>query len=102
MNEDQKVGTLIIVVAATLIAIALVLSKAWGAPGVSLYLFEFSFEFDDSVEHVVVYTRYVLAVFLLIAGYGVARYLSLFPPLFRRSKPIEANTEETSDGNRVV
>ena len=82
MNEDQKTGALIIVVALTLIVVTLVLSQGWGNPNVDLFL---HFQYGDStLDAVSVYARYVLAPFVIVAGYGAIRYFSLLPPIFRR------------------
>ena len=96
MSPDRKTGTLIIVVAVALTAVTLVLTKGWGIPGVSLYLLEFSYENDyGSNEYALVETRYVLTILILIAGYGVARYLSVIPPIFRRRHGNETKDEES-------
>src|SRR2546423_12078040 len=48
----------------------------------SLFLFEFSLDFNsdgfrdpDNIFRAVVWTKYVLAILIVGAGYGVARYL---------------------------
>jgi len=82
MNEDQKVGALVVAVAFTLIAVTLVLSQGWGHPSVSLFLhFQYGESYSDAIT---VDSRYVLAPLIIVAGYGVIRYFSLIPPVFRR------------------
>ena len=86
MNEEQKTGALIFTVAFTLMAVTLVLSQGWGNPRVDLFLhFQYG---DGAMEEVSIYTRYVLAPLVIVAGYGAVRYFSLVPPIFRRqSRP---------------
>ncbi len=82
MNEDQKVGALVFAVALTLIAVTLVLSEGWGHSNVSLFLhFQYGESYSDAIT---VYSRYVLAPLVIVAGYGAIRYFSLLPPIFRR------------------
>lgn len=88
MNEDQKAGALIFTVALTLIAVTLVLSQGWGNPRAELYL---NFQYGDS-SLVFVYSRYVLAPLVFVAGYGAIRYFSLVPPILRRQP--KRNDEE--------
>src|SRR6266850_433779 len=101
MNEDQRAGTLVILVSVVLIAVALICSHGWGTT-VELFLFEFTLDFNsdgfrdpDNIFHVVVWTKYVLAVLIVGAGYGIARYLSLIAPIFRRkARPFSRAGEE--------
>ena len=95
MNEDQKTGTLIIIVAVALVAVVLVLSKGWGVPGFSLYLHQFECEYnpDPTKSCLVIETSYVLAVLILAAGYGVARFFSVIPPIFRKRKSPTPDSE---------
>jgi hypothetical protein len=89
MSNDRKVGALILVVAVTLIAVTLVLSEGWGRPGVSLYL-SYLFLYggggplDDYYGAGRIPSRYVLVPLVMVAGYGVIRFFSLIPPIFRR------------------
>lgn len=94
MNQNQKTGALIFLIAATLIVVALVLSEGWGRPGVSLYL-DFLFlyggggVFDRYYEVGRLPTRYVLALLVAVAGYGAIRFFSLIPPIFRRRSQVK-------------
>lgn len=82
MTPDEKQGLTIIVVASTLIAILLVLSKGWGTTYVlgtsfSSPLALFTVEWNE--ESFSFYTKYPIAFLVLIIGYGAARYKSLVP-----------------------
>ena len=95
MSQDQKMGTLIIIIAVSLVAIVLVLSKGWGVPGFTLYLHQFECEYspDPTESCLVIETRYVLAVLIFVAGYGLARFFSVIPPIFRKRKIPTSNSE---------
>ncbi|NDB70325.1 MAG: hypothetical protein EB015_20435 [Methylocystaceae bacterium] len=83
MNQNQKTGALIIIVSVVLMVITLVLSRGWGFPGIPLYLLLYE-DKESLLNSWLIDTSYVLAVLIAIAGYGVARYLSLIPPIFRK------------------
>ena len=83
MNDEQRTGTLIVAVAVTLIIMTLVLSQGWGAPpGVGLFI---NVQYGDTwLDSFTIYSRWILAPLVAVAGYGVVRYFSLIPPIFRR------------------
>lgn len=82
MKEDQKAGALIVAVAITFIAVTIVLSEGWTRSDVRPYIvFQYGETFLDSI---VLETRFLLAPLVIVVGYGVIRYFSLIPPLFRR------------------
>ena len=92
LNEDQRVGMLIVLIAVVLIGVLLVCSHGWGLP-TELWLFRYVWEFEpgpggwqDAPLLIVVRTKYFLGVLLLVAGYGLARFLSIIPPIFRGTK----------------
>ena len=88
MNPDQKAGTLIVVTAATLIALTLVLSVGWGNPNFDLQLAHFEYKSDEGgTDYFIVYTRYVLAALIAVVGYGIARYFGVIPIIYRKTKP---------------
>jgi hypothetical protein len=92
LSEEQRVGALIFLVAAVLMAAALVCSNGWGTR-VDLYLFEVNWRSDDgfidpdifgSQIRFTVWTKYILGLLVLLAGYGIARFFSLIPPVFKK------------------
>ena len=83
MNQDQKVGALIIVTAVSLMSVALLLSNGWGIEGVPLHLYKYWSEDEYGMRQLVlVKTGWVLAPLVLVGAYGVLRYLSVIPPIF--------------------
>ena len=96
MNPDQKAGTLIVLIAATLIAMTLVLSDGWGIPNFNLQLVRFEYKSDEGYgnDYFIVYTRYVLAALIAVVGYGFARYFGLIAAIFRKTKPSKTTKEE--------
>ena len=88
MIQNQKTGALIVIVAVVLMVITLVLSQGWGIPGSTLFLLIYD-DKENFMNSWLIKTSTVLAFLIAIAGYGIARYLSLIPPIFRKSQPGE-------------
>lgn len=91
MNRDQKDGVTILLVSITMILALLVVSDGWGIQGMPLVWFDSSEigwlrEYrHDTWQQTFMYrisqTRYIIAFLLFNCCYGVARYMSLLPPL---------------------
>ena len=90
MNEDQKAGALVIVIAITLIVVMLLLSNEYGKDGpLALFAWVTSNTDDYGFNHFtthIIWFQYAIAPLVLVIGYGVALYFSLVPKLFSGSK----------------
>lgn len=101
MNAERKTGALIVLVAVVLAVAALVCSDGWRT-AYPLWLINFVYQYGDysgEAVRVVVLTKYVVALLVLVAGYGIARFFALIPPIFIRrpnrdfpSTPVDKNS----------
>ena len=91
-TKDQRDGASILLISATMVLVFLVISDGWAMEGIPLVWFDSSsvswlIELRyDAWQRTLIYwisqTRYVIALLLFISCYGVARYMSLLPPVF--------------------
>ena len=87
MDENRKIGAIIIIVSAALIGISLTLSDGWSYPTIQLYLFDptsvgLAYHDPDwkwlcAPLEFLSHTRNIIAILITILAYGACCYFSL-------------------------